>query len=137
MFYTCVPKTWWYDLPFLRYRVWQIKIGNYDSFFALSPLPPLKTTKIRTLKKWKINCWRYEAQQTEFFVIFDHFLPFHPNNSKNQNFQKMKKKHLEKSSFYTSVPKIMIICYTVPDIWCMTDVIVNFYFGLFFAFSPP
>ena len=91
-FYTCVPKTWWYDLHFLRYRVWQTKIGNYDSFFALSSLPPLKTTKIRTLKKWKINCWRYEAQQTEFFVIFDHFLHFHPNNSKNQNFQKMKKK---------------------------------------------
>ena len=38
------------------------------------------------------------------------------------------------SSFYKSVPKIMIICYTVPEIRCMTDVIVIFYFGLFLAF---
>ena len=30
----------------------------------------------------------------------------------------------------------MIICYTVPEIWCMRDVII-FYFGLFFALLPP
>ena len=28
----------------------------------------------------------------------------------------------------------MVICYTVPKIWCMTDVIVIFHFGLFLAF---
>ena len=27
----------------------------------------------------------------------------------------------------------MIICYTVPDIWHVPDVIVIFHFGLFFA----
>ena len=27
----------------------------------------------------------------------------------------------------------MIICYTVPEIWCVTDVIVIFHFGIFFA----
>ena len=31
----------------------------------------------------------------------------------------------------------MIICYTVPEIWCMIDVIVIFHFGLFFALLPP
>ena len=31
----------------------------------------------------------------------------------------------------------MIICYTVPEISCMTDVIVIFDFGLFFALLPP
>ena len=41
------------------------------------------------------------------------------------------------SSFYTSAPKIMIICNTVPEIWHMTDVIVIFHFGLFFALLPP
>ena len=41
------------------------------------------------------------------------------------------------SSFYTSVPKIMIILYTVPEIWCMTDVIVIFHFRLFFPLFPP
>ena len=44
------------------------------------------------------------------------------------------------SSFYTRVPKIMIICYTVPEIWHVTDVILIFHIGLFFApllTSPP
>ena len=61
---------------------------------------------------------------------------------KNETVRKMKiskkwKKHLEISSFYTSVLKIMIICYNVLEIWCMTVVIVIFHFGLFFAFLPP
>ena len=38
-------------------------------------------------------------------------------------------------SFYTSVPKIMI-CYTVPEIWCVTDVIAIFHFVLFFTLLP-
>ena len=48
---------------------------------------------------------------------------------------KNKKKHLEMSSFYTSEPKIMIIRYTVPDIWHLTDV-YNCYFS-FWAISFP
>ena len=48
----------------------------------------------------------------------------------------MKKKGLEISSFYTSVPKNMIICFTVPEIWHVIHVII-FHFGLPFAFSPP
>ena len=31
----------------------------------------------------------------------------------------------------------MIICFTIPEIWRMTDVIVIFHFGLFFAVLPP
>ena len=31
----------------------------------------------------------------------------------------------------------MIICYTVPETWRVTDVIVIFQFGLFFAILPP
>ena len=45
--------------------------------------------------KWQsYDVWflRYGVQQTEFFVIWDSFLPFYPsNNPKNQNFEKMKK----------------------------------------------
>ena len=42
------------------------------------------------------------------------------------------------SSFNTRVPKIMIKCFTVPEIWRVTDVIVIFHFGLFFPSpSPP
>ena len=41
--------------------------------------------------------------------------------------------HIEMSSFYMSAPNIMIIWYTTFEIWHMTDVIVTFHFGLFFA----
>ena len=47
------------------------------------------------------------------------------------------KELLEMSSFYISVLKIMVICYTVPDIWHVTDVTFIFNAGLFSAFLPP
>ena len=31
----------------------------------------------------------------------------------------------------------MIVCYSVPDKWRVTDVIAIFHLGLFFAFLPP
>ena len=40
-------------------------------------------------------------------------------------------------SFYTSVPKSMIMCYTVPEIWHVLDVIIIFHFGQFLALLPP
>ena len=46
------------------------------------------------------------------------------------------KKCLDISSFYTSVTKTMIICYTVPMIWHMKGVVVIFHFGLFLALIP-
>ena len=48
------------------------------------------------------------------FGLFFALLP--PNSPKNQNFKKIIKKKLEVSSFYTSVPKIMIVRYTVPGL---------------------
>ena len=63
----------------------------------------------------------------ERFVILDRF----------SKFWKTKKRLLEISSLYTSVPKIMIICYTVPEIWHVTNLIVIFHFGLFLPpFTP-
>ena len=71
---------------------------------------------------------------TDVIVVFYFglFLPLYPTNSlKNENFKKMKrKKHLE-ISFYTSVQKVMIICYTIPEIWYMTD-----YFLFWAVFCP-
>ena len=78
---------------------------------------------------------------TDVIVIFNFglyfaILPYPLNSWKNENIKKLKK-HLEISSFYTSAPKFMTICHTVPELWCMTDVIVIFHFGLFFAPLPP
>ena len=53
-------------------------------------------------------------------------------NPKNQNFENMKKMPGDIIILHKCT-KIMIICYTVPEIWRVTDVIVIFHFGLFFA----
>ena len=67
-----------------------------------------------------------------FWAIFCTFAPLKAQKIENL---KKSKKWLEISSFYICVPKIMIICYTVRKIWCMTDVII-FHFELFFALLP-
>ena len=81
--------------------------------------------------------YQLQLQQTDFFCHLGPFFAFLPPNSpKNQNFKKWEK-HLDISSFYTSVPKNMIIGYTVPEIWHVTDIIVIFHFGLFLALFYP
>ena len=88
-------------------------------------------------KSGSYDVWflRYEPQQRGFL---GYFLPFYaPNNTKNENV-KNDKKSLEISSFYTSALKILIIGYTVPEIWHVTKVTVLFILGYTFPFhSPP
>ena len=73
--------------------------------------------------------WDIERDRQIFFSIWIVFCPFTPLKTWKIKILKKWKKHLQISSFYTRVPKIRIICYTVPEIWCRTDVIV---IGLFF-----
>ena len=56
-------------------------------------------------------------------------------NPKNQNFQKMKKKLLEISSFYTRVPKTTIIWGKVPEI--QRDRIFGHFGPYFTLLTPP
>ena len=72
------------------------------------------------------------------FNYFSFWAIFYPIPSLTTQKIKIYKKErkLEISLFYNGTPKIMIICYTPPEIWCMTDVIV-FHFGPFFALLPP
>ena len=78
---------------------------------------------------------RHFCQFGHFWVILCHFLPFYPTNKpQNQNFQKEKKNYLEMSTFYTCVPKIMIIWCMLPEIWS-TTVTFLCHFGPFFAFT--
>ena len=67
------------------------------------------------------------------FELFFALLP--PKQPEKSKLKKKEKKHLEISSFYNSVPKIMIKCYTVPEICHVTDVII-FHLGHFFPFTP-
>ena len=61
--------------------------------------------------------------------------PFTPITARKMKTTKMKTP-LEISSFYTSVPKFMIIRYTVPEMWRVTDVIVIFILDYTFPFYP-
>ena len=90
-FYTSKSKS--NDVCFLRYGVGQTnflkilrkwkKPGDIILFFT------------HVYNKWRsYDVWfsRYKVWMTEFFLILDHFLPFYPiGNTKNQNFEKMKK----------------------------------------------
>ena len=128
----CVPKVTiiWYIVP----QIWSatdIIFCHYGPFFAL--FPPYGPRKSKFWKNEK-NTWRYYhftnvyykwqsydkwffrygVQQTRFFVILDHFLHFYPLTTQKIKIFNNWRKPLEISSFYTSAPKIMIICYTVP-----------------------
>ena len=70
-----------------------------------------------------------------FWAIFC-FLLFYPLTAWKLKISKKWKQYPEIALFYTSLPKVMIIRYTVPEIWCVTNVIVIFHFGLFFSFLP-
>ena len=98
-----------YDVWILRYVVRQAK--NFVILGHFLPFQPLDNPENQNFKtekntwryynftylhhKWQsYDVWflRYGVQQTEFFVILDHFLPFYPPmDPENQNFEKMKK----------------------------------------------
>ena len=101
-------------------------------------------TKNQILKNWK-NAWRYhyftQVHQNHdhmlysswdmtpngckcYFSFWATFCPFTSLTTWKIKIFKKWSKLLEISSFYNSVPKIMITCYTVPEIWCVTDVII-------------
>ena len=94
-----------------------------------------KTQKI--LKKWR--------KKIAGDIIILHMSTKNHNHMRYSSWdtkiEKMKiseklKKPLEIPSFYTIVQKIMIIGYTVPEIWHVTDVTVIFHSGLFVALLP-
>ena len=81
--------------------------------------------------------WDMTHNRCNHFSFWAIFCPFTLVTAQKMKIFKKWRKHL-KISFYTSVPKTMTISYTVPEIWCVTDVIVTFHFGLFFTpLTPP
>ena len=125
---------------------------HFGPFFAL--LPPSQPEKSKFWKnekttwryyhftnvyhKWQSHdVWflRYGAWQTQFFVIFNCFLPFYPsNNQKNQHFEKMKKKPGDIILHMCTINDNYMIM--VPEIWSMTNTIFC-NFGPFFVLLLP
>ena len=123
-----------YKWHHMMYGSWNMEwVRLFMSFWVIfSPFTVLPIWKIKILKKWKkmhlnhvyyewqsYHVWslRYGAQQKIFLSFWTIICP------------------LEISSCYRSVAKIMIICYTVPEIWHLMNIII-FHFGLFLAIFP-
>ena len=115
----------------MMYGSWDMKCNeqNFLSFWTVfCHFTPLTTQKIKIwktekkawiyyhfthvyhkLQSYDVEFLRYQASQTGFFCHLDNFLPIYPLKTQKIKILKYWKKHLEILSFYTSVPKIMII----------------------------
>ena len=80
--------------------------------------------------------WDMEHEGQNFLSFWTSLCPFTPLKTRRIKIFKKWKTHLKIPSFYTNVPKIMIICYTAPEIHYMTDVILIFLFWANFALLP-
>ena len=152
--FTHMHHTWrWYDVWFLRYRAWQKEFFVILGYFSTSDIPNnLKNQNFEKMKKnsgyiiilnmctinenHMINgSWDMEHNRHTFlsfwpfWVNLGHFCPFTHKQPKKSRLKKRKK--ILKISFYTWVPKTMIICYTVHEIWHVMDVICIFHFVFF------
>ena len=136
-------KWWSYEVWFLRYRAQQTEFFVISGYFL--PFHPSYNPENQNFEKMKKtrgiiilntstknnNHMMYDSWDT------DHNRPSFLSWKIKISKKKKRKKRLEILPFYTSVPKIMIICYTVPEIWQVTHVIVIFHFGLFVALLSP
>ena len=96
--------------------------SGFGPIFALIPLRKSRKTTwdIIILYKCNINgnymmhgSWDVKRERQNFLSIWVISCPFTPLTTQKIKILKKWKKHLEISSLYTSVPKIMIIRYTV------------------------
>ena len=145
-------KIIWCMIP----EIWSAPDIFLSSWAIFCPFTPITARKKKNSKKMKkpgdiiilhkcstnhddrlYRSW--DRRVPDVTVIFDFglfFCPFTPITAQKMKISKKWKRRLE-IFFYTSVPQIMIISYTVPEIWHVTDVIVTFHSGLFFTLLPP
>ena len=120
-------------------EIWSVTdrmLCHFGPFFALLPLKNLKNQNFEKMKKvpgdviilhkctknhdHMLHCsWDTICDKCNSFFYFG--LCFGPLTTQKIKILKKWKKHLEISSFYTCVPKILITWCTVPEIWCTTD----------------
>ena len=122
-------------------QIFFVILGQFLHFY---PPPPLNSPKNeKNIKKFKnmpggiIILHKYTKNHDfRLYCSWDMAHDRQLSTTRKIKISKKWKKYLVISSFYTSAPKIMIICYTVLEIQRVTDVIVVFHFGQFFALLP-
>ena len=108
---------------------------SFRAIFCL--FTPLAAIKMKISKQWKkhLEMSSFYTSVLEIWHVTHVIVVFHfgqvfsflqsktisPKQPKNIKFQKKWEKHLEMSSFYTCVQKIMIRWCTVSEIWLATD----------------
>ena len=122
-------------------EIWCVTDGNYFSFWAIfCPSNSPKSQNFRKMKKKTpgdiislhkctknhdhiVYCSWDTAHDicNSHFSFWANFCSFTPLTAQKIKILRKWKKHLEISSFYIRVPKIMIRWCTVPETWCMTD----------------
>ena len=125
-----------------KMKKWQIKNWEILGILEFSYFRVSNFSFRAKLKTW---IWRISGKKFLRFLRFLRFLSFQPDyhfgpisaflhhyQPKNQNVEKMKKTPAD-----IIILHFMIICYTVHEIWHVTDVAFIFHFGQFFALSPP
>ena len=139
-----------------KIKIWKIYIKHLEILYFLHmctangdldvwlPIYKVQRTKIFVVEILSFyNCVpqttiRYRNCYFSFCTIYSPFTCWQPKKSnfwkKWKKTKQKKTKKQKRSSFYISVPKTIIICYTVPEIWHAMDAIVIFHFGLFFSF---
>ena len=161
-FYTCVPRftiIWW-----LVSEIWKnfCHLGPFFAFhFSNNPenqnfekkkkkclaissfynrAPQMTITWCIVSEIMSATHWILPLFYLSIFYLSSLFFTCHFNSLTTQKITVLKKgkEFLEKKipSLYTSVPKIMIICYAVPEIWHLIDVTFIFHFGLFSTLLP-
>ena len=124
----------------------EISIVTERFFYHLGPffaiLPTLTAQKMKISKKWKqhlaissfytsvpkfmtigytvLEIWHVTDMTVVFILV--NFLPFYPpppNIQKNENFKKNLKNNGDIIMLHKIIPKLMNICYTVPEICCV------------------
>ena len=121
-----VPEIWSTTVPFSRYLDFfhspkNKKNQNFEKLKKkLEDIILHKSTKNHD---HTLHCsWdMMQDRCNSYFLFWAIFYPFTPLTTQKIKIKKNEKKHMEISSFYTCVTKIMITWCTVPEIWCVTD----------------
>ena len=80
--------------------------------------------------------WDMEHDRQNIWSLWTIFCPLTSLTTWKIKILNKRKKPLE-ISFYTSVAKIVIIWYTVPEIWRVKDVVCFSFWAIFCPFTPP